>query len=263
MAKTIQDVIDFILREVASAPLVDSVDTLKAGDPAWPVRGIVTTFMATMDVLRRAAATGANLIITHEPTYYNHLDRIDWLQNDAVYLAKRQFLADNRLAVWRFHDHWHRYRPDGILTGVVQQLEWESYRDTREGEGSRYLFNLPSMSLTALVTLLRARLSVATVRVIGPAELTCRRVALLPGSPPGEWQVEALRQADVLISGEAPEWQTYEYVRDAIAVGQSKAMVMLGHERSEEPGMAYLAKWLAERLPGIPIAHIPSGEPIA
>src|SRR5581483_192527 len=49
-----------------------TVDTFKAGDPDTPVTGIATTMMATFDVLKRAAARGDNLIITHEPTFFNH-----------------------------------------------------------------------------------------------------------------------------------------------------------------------------------------------
>ena len=51
-----------------------TVDTIKAGDPETPVTGIATTVMATYDVLERAAASGHNLIITHEPTFYSHQD---------------------------------------------------------------------------------------------------------------------------------------------------------------------------------------------
>jgi len=35
---------------------------------------MAVTMMATLDVLQRAAAARQNLIITHEPTFYNHLD---------------------------------------------------------------------------------------------------------------------------------------------------------------------------------------------
>ena len=38
-------------------------------------------------------------------------------------------------------------------------------------------------------------------------------------------------------------------------------MIVLGHVFSEEPGMEWLAEWLQPKLPGIPVLHIPSGEP--
>src|SRR5882757_5655873 len=52
----------------------DTVDTFKAGNPDTPITGIAVTMMATMDVLQRASAKGLNFVITHEPTFYAHLD---------------------------------------------------------------------------------------------------------------------------------------------------------------------------------------------
>jgi hypothetical protein len=48
-------VIDRIQRNVAVPWRADTVDTFKAGDPDTRVRGIATTFMATFDVIQRAA----------------------------------------------------------------------------------------------------------------------------------------------------------------------------------------------------------------
>jgi putative NIF3 family GTP cyclohydrolase 1 type 2 len=258
MATTVQDVIDLILKEVPGAPIPDTVDTLKAGDPSWPVTGIVTTFMSTVPVLRQAAERGANFVITHEPTFYNHRDEVDWLKDDPVYRAKREYIEEQRLAIWRFHDHWHMHEPDGILTGVLRQLGWDGRL-----EPGKWDIKLPDMSLADLVAHLRNSMGAEHIRVVGSANMTCRHVAFLPGSPPGEWQINALREVDVLIGGEAAEWQTVEYLRDALAVGQQKALILVGHERSEEAGMAYLMEWLGQRLPGVRISHIESGDPMA
>ena len=76
-----------------SVPLpASTVDTIKAGDPATPVTGIATTFLDTMDVLREAARHGANLVITHEPTFYNHLDDKAFFADDPVYRAPLAFI---------------------------------------------------------------------------------------------------------------------------------------------------------------------------
>src|SRR4051812_13299223 len=50
------------------------LDGFKAGNPETAVRGIATTAMATMDVLRQASKAGLNLIVTHEPTFYGIKD---------------------------------------------------------------------------------------------------------------------------------------------------------------------------------------------
>jgi hypothetical protein len=100
----------------------DTVDTFKAGNPDTPITGIAVTMMATLDVLERAAAAGDNLIITHEPTFFDHLDKATGLsagENDAVLREKREFIEKHGLVIWRFHDHWHARNPDGIEVGMV------------------------------------------------------------------------------------------------------------------------------------------------
>lgn len=127
--RTVQDVIDKIIADIPGAPLEGSVDNIKAGKPDQKVTGIVTTFLATLKVLQKTVELGANLVITHEPTFYNHLDEQDWLQDDPVYEAKRRFIEEHQIAIWRFHDYWHMHHPDGVLTGALKKLGWEDYVD--------------------------------------------------------------------------------------------------------------------------------------
>ena len=129
MSPTIQDVIDTIIATIPGAPLEDTVDIVKTGDPLQSVKGIVTTFIATSAVISKAIELGANLIITHEPTFYEHLDDTEWLSDDPVYQAKRRLIDQHGIVIWRFHDYWHRHLPDGVLTGVLNDLGWENQTD--------------------------------------------------------------------------------------------------------------------------------------
>lgn len=267
MSQTIQEVMDAVLRRIPGAPLEDTVDTIKAGDPSQPVRGIVTTFLANRAVLRQAVELGANLIITHEPTFYNRRDEVDWLEGDPVYAAKRQFIEEHGLTIWRCHDYWHMHRPDGILTGVVKVLGWQEYADSEND----ILFNIPPMPLDELAAQLKARLGIGAqrgtmrgvVRVAGDPSLVCQRACLLLGAAGGVPQMHLLGQAgvDVLVCGESAEWETCEYVRDSAFAGQPKALIVLGHANSEEAGMAWLAQWLKPLVTGVPVTHVPVGDP--
>lgn len=134
----------------------DTVDTFKAGNPDEAVTGIAVTMMATMDVLERAAASGKNLVITHEPTFYNHLDKLDVLpekEKDPVLAAKLAFIAEHHLVVWRFHDHWHRRTPDGIEAGMAYALGWEKQEDPEH----QYLFAVPETTLESLAADLKKK----------------------------------------------------------------------------------------------------------
>src|SRR5581483_1782596 len=110
----IQQAIDTILAAARASipasllPLSKTVDTITLGDPTQQVTGIVSTFMATDEVIDTAIHLGANLIISHETIFYNHQDEVDWLHGDVIYDAKRRKVLENNLVIWRFHDHMHR-----------------------------------------------------------------------------------------------------------------------------------------------------------
>src|SRR5262245_18491940 len=59
-----------------------TVDNIVAGAADTPVKGIATTMMATLDVVQRAAASGKNMVITHEATFLSHQDRTEELRQD-------------------------------------------------------------------------------------------------------------------------------------------------------------------------------------
>jgi putative NIF3 family GTP cyclohydrolase 1 type 2 len=66
---------------------------------------------------------------------------------------------------------------------------------------------------------------------------------------------------DVLVVGEAREWELVEYAQDSITAGNRKALVVLGHVVSEQGGMKYCAEWLKSFLTGVPIEFVPASEP--
>ena len=123
---TAQQIVDKIKQNVTCSWQEQTVDTFKAGDPDTPVTGVAVTFMATYDVLKRAVQHKCNFIITHEPTFYEHQEDTSQLDPDLVIKAKRKFIKDNNLTVWRFHDHIHRTEPDGIVAGMIELFGWKN-----------------------------------------------------------------------------------------------------------------------------------------
>ena len=253
---TIQQVIDLILKSIPGAPFSQTVDTIKAGDPSQVVKGIVTTMFATDEVIERTAALGANFIIAHEPTFYNHTDDVSWLKNDAVYQYKRNLLDKNGITIWRFHDYIHAHKPDGVLMGVLTALGWQHYYQQEHPR----LITIPTTTLQNIITLVKNRLDIPHVRVIGGPTETCSRIALLPGAAGGKPQMDVImkEKPDLLIVGELNEWETSEYIRDLRHMGAKTSLLVLGHIQSEEPGLKWLVEWLQPQLPGVRITHVPS-----
>jgi putative NIF3 family GTP cyclohydrolase 1 type 2 len=259
---TARDVIARVQQQVEVPWAAETVDTFKAGDPDTAVTGIAVTMMATMDVLQRAAASGKNLIITHEPTFYNHLDKLDVLEqkeNDPVLAAKLAFIAKHNLVVWRFHDHWHRRKPDGVVAGMVHALGWEKYQDAK----NEHLFTIPETTVENLSVDLKAKLSTHAMRVVADPHQKVKRVALVPGSSGFARETHALEMpdVDVLLTGEPREWETVEYVADAVTQKKGKGLIILGHIPSEQAGMEECARWLKSFVSEVPIEFVPAADP--
>lgn len=256
---TAAEAIHRIQQHYQAAVPSQTVDTIKAGDPSTPVTGITVTFLDTMDVLREANRRGTNLVITHEPTFYNHLDDAAFFAGDPVYREKLAFIQQHHMVVFRLHDQIHSVTPDPIATALVEALGWKAYTEP----SNPFRSTIPKTTLAKLSVEVAKKLDARTVRVIGDPNLTITRAAILPGASGLQKQVLALRSDDVevLVVGEAAEWEAVEYVRDASAQGRHKAMIVLGHEVSEEPGMKKCADDIRALFPNLQVVHIPAGQP--
>ena len=255
---TAQQVIDRIRARVGVPWRETTVDTFKAGDPRTIVTGIATTVMATLPVLRQAAGAGRNLIVTCEPTFYNGNDDPGARATDPIYLAKKAFIDERRLVVWRFQDHWGARSPNEFTTALAETLGWAKRRTA----GNPSIYAIPSTTLGALATHTRARLGLrGGLRVVGNPRMRIRRVFLSPGTTSLQATIDHLPQADVVLSGEPREWEAVEYVADSALAGRPKGMIAVGRVVSEEPGMRACATWLRSLFPEIPIEPIAVGDP--
>jgi putative NIF3 family GTP cyclohydrolase 1 type 2 len=232
-------------------------DTFKVGSPDTEVKGIATTFMATLDMIQRAQTAGLNMVITHEPTFWNDQDKVQDLAADPTYKFKVDFCTKNNMVVWRFHDHIHSRRPDLIWVGLARALGWT---DRATGPNQRS-FTLPPTTLGALAADVKKQLGARALRVVGDPNAKVSTVAV--GMGYGMPRVSP--DIDVVMGGENPEtggpFDDTEYVLDAAAFGRNKGQIVLGHAISEEPGMEDCANWLRTFITEVPIQLVRAGEP--
>jgi putative NIF3 family GTP cyclohydrolase 1 type 2 len=257
---TAREVVAEIQKQVGVEWKKETVDTFKAGNPDTPVMGVAVTMMATMDVLQRASAQGLNFVITHEPTFYAHLDSAEGIpKSDPVWAEKRAFIEKHGLVVWRFHDHWHMRKPDGIEAGMVHALGWEKFQNPE----NQYLFTMPQTTLEELAKQVAKKLESPVVRVVGEREMKVTKVGFSPGAAGSEREIHALEQDDVqvLLVGETREWETVEYAADAVSQGRKKALIVIGHVPSEQAGMEECASWLRGFVKAVRVEFVPARQP--
>lgn len=271
---TVEDVIERIRANIGVPWNGETVDTLKAGDPAMRVTGIVTTALPTLAVLRQAAEAGANLVIASQPAFYSRADARTPPAGrgagpggrgagaappapDPIFDAKNAFVDGRQMAIFRLSDHWQARRPDPFAAAFASTCGW-----TADWRDDIARCAIAPVTLRELATEVKRRLGArGGVRVVGRPDERIASVALLPGSTPIQASVAAMAQADVIVAGEVREWESTEYVRDAVHAGHGKGLVLVGRIVSEEPGMRALADWLAPLVDGVAVRHISAGDP--
>lgn len=276
-----KEVIEKILAYHPVMENYEGCDGYKYGNPEDECKGIASVLVATVDVIRKAAEAGCNLIITHEPTFYSTPDYAEWRGGfpNKIYEEKVKLLEKYGITVWRNHDHIHKHQPDGIFDGVIRCLGWENYLIKEENPAPLiYNFEIPEMTVKEMKTFLEEKISLNGMRYMGNPEGKIRKVAiaghLFPGAfgyefDDGKTYVEYATElikimengVDAIIPGEVIDWTLLSYVRDALQLGKNKSIFNIGHFSLEELGMKYAAEWMKELVQGeIPVQYIPSGD---
>ncbi len=292
-ATTAQDVVKQIQSALGGDWPATGMDGFKTGKPETGARGIATTAMATMDVLRRASKAGLNLIVTHEPTFFGSRDGAAAPafpgrggrgpaagaagrgpaagaagrgpaapaappEPDPVQTAKQEFIDKNGLVIFRLHDHWRARKENDMATGLAESLGWAAHRVP----GEVPLYDIPGATLADTVAAIRKKLSLrGGLRAVGDQKARIRRVMLYPGQLPPEMMLKYFDRVDLLLTGEVREWESVPYAVDMNAAGEKRSLVTIGRVASEDPGMRACAAWLKTVVKELPIKWISAGDP--
>ena len=256
---TAGDVIERMKQHIGGPWREGGVDGYKVGTPETIVIGVATTMMATFDAFKAALARGCNMVITHEPTYWSHPDTLTYIQDDPLYRVKRAFLEKHNVVSYHLHDHWHALKPiDGINAGTMQLMGWTKYMHA----DNQRLFTLPPTTLLGLARDFRNKMNDRTLRVVGDPQMPVRIVYESWGNCsqfPGAQFMNS--EADVLVIGEAQDWDLVEYAQDLVSSGKKKGLILLGHVLSEQWGMKYCAEWLKGFVTEVPVKFVRIVEP--
>lgn len=284
----IQEIIDSIQsysrgldQDGAPINLKTTRDQVLFGNTDAECTGIVTTCFASVDVIRKAIALGANLIISHEALFWNHGDHTDWLEEEQneVYLRKKALLQEAGIAVWRDHDYIHSGVPDGnggwydgIFKGFFYETGLLPYYVPKAGAPVQYrgmpikLYFPQGITVRELAHKIIVGANLNGIRTIGNPDTVVHSVAI-PMHQIGFADKQTISiinktHIDCLITMELIDYTTNEYMRDGSMLGDPKAILAVGHFNVEEPGMKYMLKWLPAAIGNqdIPMHFVQSGD---
>lgn len=232
----------------------NTVDVLKIGDAEREVKKLAMCHMATPDVVRAAATWGADMLITHEPIYYNHIDNFyEWIMPE----KKRALLEEAGFPVFRYHDSMHDRDTDEVSLAFLERTGLRGEFDGALG----FVADEP-ICAADLARLIERTLDIKHVRLVGDIDTPTRGITLALGSRGGRCVSDMLASDDIGIAvyGELSEWSDCEPVRDAAQLGMAKALIVLGHTASERFGMEWKAAKLADAFDGVEVKYFDCGD---
>jgi putative NIF3 family GTP cyclohydrolase 1 type 2 len=250
MATTTTDIRDYLLR---NSPWVDparTVDTVKAGDPDRPVRKAAVCWYPSVSDIRAAIAGGCDLLVTHEPTFWEHAAPEQQWRDRGPGREKSRLLRESGLVVLRAHDTWDNWPEIGIRDAWARYLGLD--KRAAEGSDKRWhaAYDIPETTLRDFAQRVADRirpLGEESVQVIGDPRMKVRRPGLGVGCVvPDQEMVEKGADALIMCYDGASYWSCRERLAE-MGVG----IITVEHGSSEIPGLRALRDHLAATFAGV------------
>lgn len=231
-------------------------DGFKVGDPNTEVKGIVVAWMATMTTLRRAIDLGANLFVTHEPTFYSQTDHDPDLQATAPARAKRELLDQHGMVVYRCHDAWDLYPEHGIHDSWARGLGLPTPPLARDGYCAVYEVGPATVEeLAGEITDRVRELGQNAVAYAGDGEQMVSRLGIGTGAGTDIHRLVALGADCILASDDSiASWCHTSWLLDA-----GIPVILVDHPVAEEWGMHSLAHFLRRAFSPVPVYWLKVG----
>lgn len=232
-------------------------DTVKMGDIRKEISKVAVCMIPTVDIIRKANEWGADMMIVHEPIFYDHWDNA---KGDPVTAAKQKLLEKGGMIIYRYHDHMHFRENDEITEGELYYLGLKGSIEKVSDTVCSIMTLEEPVSALELAKLIEQKLGLAHVRISGAVNKKSTRVALCFGATGSVHRILSETDAQIALAGEICEWKDAEYARDAAALGMNKSLIVMGHVGSERDGMRLLAHRLQKKHTDVEIKYFECDE---
>lgn len=232
MAVKVQQVLE-ILEQIAPPELACSWDNVGLlVDAGRPVTSIMTALDITADVVRDAAESGCELIVSHHPVIFDPLRRVTAEDVPAM-------LLQNGISAICMHTNLDA-APGGVNDVLADLLRIENRRDFADNCGRIGTLNVPTTAQQLAETCSRM---LHTYCKFVEADHPVEKLAEVSGAG-GSYLQQAIDEgADCLVTGEAAHHIAI------LAKQKGVGLVVAGHWGTEHPVVFALADALTERLP--------------
>ena len=246
---------EYLLKNSPWVKVNNTVDTVKCGDPDRPVKKAGVAWFPSIWDIRAAIRAGCDLLIVHEPTFWEHSAAEQRWRDRGPGIAKSKALAESGLVILRAHDTWDNWPEIGIRDSWAKYLGLT--KRLREGSSLRWtaVYEIPETTLRGFAQQVADRirpLGEDSVQVIGDAETkVCRPAVGVGCAVPDQEMVEFGADVLVMCYDGGSYWGSRERLAE-MGVG----IVTVEHGTSEMPGLMSLRDHLARQFQAVEFVWI-------
>lgn len=233
----------------------ETVDRIICGDAQKDVKSAVVTWISSLDACREAISRGADLLITHEPTFWDHWDVLP-CPEDPMVAAKQDVLDSAGLVVLRLHDSWDTFPDIGIHSAWARFLGMDGAPADSGSSRYQHRYDITPRTAGVLAGEIAARtaeLGEPAVQLFGDPDQVVSRVGIGTGCGCHP-RTFAEMGCDVAVTCDdgISCWREAQRSLDT-----GFPIIRVNHGTSEEPGMATLTAYLQQTFPSVSFSHLP------
>jgi putative NIF3 family GTP cyclohydrolase 1 type 2 len=242
---------------LANSPWVDpavTVDTVKSGDPERRIGKAGVCWFADLGTMMAAHEAGCELLVVHEPIFWDHrADEPHW-RALAPGITKQRFLDETGLVVLRAHDTWDQWPEIGIRDSWAAGLGLTKRVKESTEHGYHALYEIAPQPLRCFAQYIAEKIRPTgedSVQAMGNPDRIVSHPALGVGCiGPDKEMVDAGADVVIVCYDGAPYWMVRERLFE-----QGAAVITVEHGTSEMWGIENLCRHLETVYPSVSWEH--------
>jgi len=258
-----KEVLNFFLEAADWVDRSNTVDRIIIGDPEKEISDILVSLYPDLKAINYAIDHGFDMLITHEPTFWFHLNEVENLlgmQDDAprkkTGLDKMRMIEESGLVILRNHDVWDRMPKYGIPWAWANFLGLHGEPVAIGGAGYQHRYDvepIPFDEFARKVALRTAAIGEPAVQVIGDGKRLVSKIGIGTGCACDlEVFIEMGCDAAVVTDDGCIYCKDIKWAMDI-----DYPVIRVNHATSEEVGMITLAQYINEKLNGVKAVYLP------
>lgn len=248
-----EQLLEFFFSKAPWINRAETVDRVIAGDPKKPLKRILVAWMPSLEMVQYAIANQFDLLLTHEPTFYDHWDYLktpEELETIETAAQKKKLIDEAGLVIIRNHDVWDLFPEIGIPFAWAKFLGIEGAPTKIGGRNYQHRYDIPPVRFGDFARHVAARCAKGgepAIQVLGDDDQIVSKLGIGTGcctNPPTFQEMGC----DVVIVSDDGTWYWKQLQR---AADEGLNVIRVHHGTSEVPGMETLAQFVRDNFPAL------------